>query len=158
MIEAGTPAPDFSLSDQDGFLGKILGGFDTSVPIPLEIGWESGKGLRFGVSAGLDLRLAPHLQLGPIALEELHLVVGASAASGQDPPRLQVAIGVVIGAAFGTIVSSIVDDIFMPLIGLVLGGVDFSNLFLVLSNPADVPVPSLAAAKAAGSTEVKPAE
>ncbi len=63
---------------------------------------------------------------------------------------LDLAIGVIIGAAFGAIVSSIVDDIFMPIIGLVLSGIDFSNLFVVLSNPNNVPVPSVAAAKAAG--------
>ena len=63
---------------------------------------------------------------------------------------IDLAIGVIIGAAFGAIVSSIVDDIFMPLIGLVIGGIDFSNLFVVLSNPDNVAVPSIAAAKAAG--------
>ena len=63
---------------------------------------------------------------------------------------IDLAIGVIIGAAFGAIVSSIVDDIFMPLIGLIIGGVDFSNLFIVLSNPNDVPVPSLTAAQEAG--------
>ena len=41
---------------------------------------------------------------------------------------LDLAIGVIIGAAFGAIVSSIVDDLFMPLIGLILGRIDFSNL------------------------------
>lgn len=63
---------------------------------------------------------------------------------------IDLAIGVIIGAAFGAIVSSIVDDIFMPVIGLIIGGIDFSNLFVVLSNPDNVAVPSLAAAKAAG--------
>ena len=63
---------------------------------------------------------------------------------------MDLAIGVIIGAAFGAIVSSIVDDLFMPLIGLILGGIDFSNLFVVLKNPDNVPVVSLAAAKAAG--------
>lgn len=63
---------------------------------------------------------------------------------------VDLAIGIVIGAAFGAIVSSLVDDVFMPLIGLIIGGIDFSNLFIVLSNPAGVDVPSLAAAKAAG--------
>lgn len=63
---------------------------------------------------------------------------------------IDLAIGVIIGAAFGAIVSSIVDDIFMPLIGLLIGGIDFSNLFVVLSNPENVAVPSIAAAKAAG--------
>ncbi|MBB4053901.1 large conductance mechanosensitive channel [Devosia subaequoris] len=63
---------------------------------------------------------------------------------------IDLAIGVIIGAAFGAIVSSLVDDIFMPLIGLLLGGIDFSNLFVVLSNPDDVAVPSLAVAQEAG--------
>ena len=63
---------------------------------------------------------------------------------------LDLAIGVIIGAAFGAIVSSIVDDVFMPIIGLILSGLDFSNLFIVLNNPGNVPVPSVAAAQAAG--------
>ena len=63
---------------------------------------------------------------------------------------IDLAIGVIIGAAFGTIISSLVDDVFMPLIGLILNGVDFSNLFIVLNNPNNVPVPSLAAAREAG--------
>jgi len=63
---------------------------------------------------------------------------------------LDLAIGVIIGAAFGAIVSSIVDDMFMPIIGMILSGLDFSNLFVVLNNPGNVPVPSVAAAKAAG--------
>lgn len=63
---------------------------------------------------------------------------------------IDLAIGVIIGAAFGAIVSSIVDDIFMPIIGVIIGGVDFSNLFIVLNNPEGVAVPSLAAAEAAG--------
>ena len=63
---------------------------------------------------------------------------------------IDLAIGVIIGAAFGAIVSSIVDDLFMPLIGLILGGIDFSNLFVVLKNPDNVPIVSLAAAKEAG--------
>lgn len=45
---------------------------------------------------------------------------------------IDLAIGVIIGAAFGTIVKSLVDDVIMPPIGLLLGGVDFSNLFIAL--------------------------
>lgn len=63
---------------------------------------------------------------------------------------VDMAVGIIIGGAFGTIVSSLVDDVFMPIIGLVLGGIDFSNLFIVLSNPTGAAVPSLAAAQAAG--------
>lgn len=60
---------------------------------------------------------------------------------------LDMAIGVIIGGAFGKIVSSLVSDVLMPPLGLVLGKVDFSSLFLNLSG---TPQPSLTAAKAAG--------
>ena len=50
---------------------------------------------------------------------------------------LDMAIGIVIGVAFGAIVSSLVDDIIMPPIGLVLGGMDFSQWFVVLSGSGD---------------------
>ena len=45
---------------------------------------------------------------------------------------VDMAVGIIIGAAFGTIVSSLVADIIMPPIGLLLGNIDFSNLFIVL--------------------------
>src|SRR5689334_10274351 len=61
---------------------------------------------------------------------------------------VDLAIGVVIGAAFGKIVTSFVEDVLMPPIGLALGGVDFSSLFINLSGRA---YPSVAAAKAAGA-------
>src|ERR1041385_4391440 len=60
---------------------------------------------------------------------------------------VDLAIGVIIGASFTTIVNSLVNDVIMPPIGLALGGVDFSNFFLVLKG--DPSVESLAAAKAA---------
>lgn len=61
---------------------------------------------------------------------------------------VDLAVGVVIGAAFGKIVTSFVEDILMPPIGLLLGGVDFSNLFINLSGQD---YPSIAAAKQAGA-------
>lgn len=61
---------------------------------------------------------------------------------------MDLAIGVIIGAAFGGIVTSLVNDIIMPLISLVLGKVDFSNKFWTLTGSE---APTLAAAKAAGS-------
>ena len=61
---------------------------------------------------------------------------------------LDMAIGVIIGGAFGKIVSSLVSDVLMPPLGLLLGKVDFSSLFLNLSG---TPQPSLTAAKAAGA-------
>ena len=50
---------------------------------------------------------------------------------------LDMAVGIIIGVAFGAIVSSLVDDIIMPPIGLILGGVDFSQLFVVLRGDGD---------------------
>jgi large conductance mechanosensitive channel len=65
---------------------------------------------------------------------------------------LDMAVGIVIGAAFGAIVSSLVADVIMPPIGLLLGKVDFSNLFVVLKEGAAAgPYASLAAAKEAGA-------
>ena len=61
---------------------------------------------------------------------------------------IDLAVGVIIGAAFGKIVSSLVDDIIMPVIGLVAGKMDFSQFFLALDGK---PYESLAAAKAAGA-------
>ncbi|CUS35275.1 large-conductance mechanosensitive channel protein MscL [Candidatus Nitrospira nitrificans] len=61
---------------------------------------------------------------------------------------LDMAIGVIIGGAFGKIVSSLVSDVLMPPIGLLMGKVDFSSLFVDLSRTSP---PSLAAAKAAGA-------
>ncbi|WP_439528301.1 large-conductance mechanosensitive channel protein MscL [Pannonibacter sp.] len=65
---------------------------------------------------------------------------------------LDMAIGIVIGAAFSAIVSSMVDDIIMPPIGLILGNVDFSELFLVLKEGAvQGPYATVDAAKSAGA-------
>ena len=65
---------------------------------------------------------------------------------------IDMAVGIIIGAAFGTIIRSLVADIIMPPIGLLLGNVDFTNLFAVLrEGSAPGPYLSLAAAKEAGA-------
>ncbi|EEG07285.1 MULTISPECIES: large-conductance mechanosensitive channel protein MscL [Pseudogulbenkiania] len=66
---------------------------------------------------------------------------------------IDLAIGVVIGGAFGAIVKSLVDDVIMPPIGLILGNVDFSNFFFVLKEGSKQagPYVSVAAAKSAGA-------
>jgi large conductance mechanosensitive channel len=61
---------------------------------------------------------------------------------------VDIAVGIIIGAAFSGLVNSLVEDVIMPPIGLVLGGVDFSSIFLGLSGET---YPSAAAAKAAGA-------
>ena len=64
---------------------------------------------------------------------------------------LDLAVAFILGAAFGQIVTSLVNDILMPPIGLLLGRIDFSNLFISLSG---VPYSSLAQAKAAGAPTI----
>jgi len=64
---------------------------------------------------------------------------------------LDLAVGIVLGVAFGTVIASFVNDILMPPIGLLLGGVDFTNLFITLSGER---YPTLEAAKAAGAATI----
>jgi large conductance mechanosensitive channel len=66
---------------------------------------------------------------------------------------MDLAVGVIIGAAFQKIVDSLVNDVVMPVVGLVLGGTDFTNMFVVLREGAKAPAPyaALAEAKAAGA-------
>jgi large conductance mechanosensitive channel len=66
---------------------------------------------------------------------------------------LDMAVGIIIGAAFGTIVTSLVNDVIMPPVGLALGGVDFTNMFVTLRDGAKAagPYASLATAKDAGA-------
>jgi large conductance mechanosensitive channel len=65
---------------------------------------------------------------------------------------VDMAVGIIIGGAFGTIVKSLVEDVLMPPIGMLLGGVDFSNFFLTLrEGTAPGPYASLAAARDAGA-------
>jgi large conductance mechanosensitive channel len=65
---------------------------------------------------------------------------------------VDMAVGIVIGAAFGLIVKSLVDDVLMPPIGLLLGNIDFSSIFWVLKKGSVAgPYPTVAAAKQAGA-------
>jgi large conductance mechanosensitive channel len=68
---------------------------------------------------------------------------------------VDMAVGIIIGGAFGTIVKSLVADVMMPPIGLLLGDVDFSNLFVVLSDGTTPgPYGALADARAAGAVTI----
>jgi large conductance mechanosensitive channel len=65
---------------------------------------------------------------------------------------IDMAVGIIIGAAFGTIVGTLVSDVLMPPIGLLLGNVDFTNLFVVLKEGTTAgPYATVAAAKGAGA-------
>jgi len=63
---------------------------------------------------------------------------------------VDLAVGVIIGGAFGKIVGSLVDDVIMPLVGRVVGSLDFSNLFVVLGKVPEGTGPALADLKKAG--------
>jgi large conductance mechanosensitive channel len=68
---------------------------------------------------------------------------------------VDMAVGIIIGGAFGTIVKSLVSDVIMPPIGLLVGGVDFADLFITLKDGAVAgPYASLAAAQAAGAVTI----
>lgn len=69
---------------------------------------------------------------------------------------LDMAVGLIIGAEFGKIVNSLVNDVIMPPIGLIIGGVDFKNLFLTAKEGAMVPGPyaTLADAQKAGAVTI----
>jgi len=68
---------------------------------------------------------------------------------------LDMAVGIIVGAAFGTIIQSLVNDVIMPPIGMLLGGVDFSDLFLTLHGGTVAgPYATLAAAKEAGAVTI----
>ncbi len=67
---------------------------------------------------------------------------------------IDLAVGVIIGGAFGKIVSSLVDDVMMPVLGLITGKIDFSNLFLIIRRPEgiDQTFNTVKTAKEAGAT------
>ena len=68
---------------------------------------------------------------------------------------VDLAVGIIIGVAFGAMVNSFVKDVIMPPIGLALGNVDFTNMFVILKQGAVAgPYPSLAAAQAAGAVSI----
>jgi large conductance mechanosensitive channel len=64
------------------------------------------------------------------------------------------AVGIVIGAAFTAVVTSFVKDLLMPVIGFIFGGADFTNYFIVLKAPAGATFATLAAAQAAGTVTI----
>ena len=68
---------------------------------------------------------------------------------------MDMAVGIIIGAAFGTVVKSFVDDVIMPPVGMLLGGVDFSNLFWVIKEGATAaPYATVEAAAEAGAVTI----
>ena len=64
---------------------------------------------------------------------------------------MDMAVGIIIGAAFGTVVTSLVNDVLMPVISGLIGSPDFSNLYVVLRNPSGAAYPSVKAARDGGA-------
>jgi large conductance mechanosensitive channel len=100
---------------------------------------------------------------GPVALEYAYAQLVAREASMWKEFKefalrgnvVDMAVGIIIGAAFGTIIKSLVDDVVMPPVGLLLGGVDFANLFVLLkAGDPGAPYASLADAQAAGAVTI----
>ncbi len=68
---------------------------------------------------------------------------------------LDMAVGIIVGAAFGTVVTSLVNDVLMPPIGMLMGGVDFTDLFITLqAGTVAGPYPTLEAAQEAGAVTI----
>ncbi len=68
---------------------------------------------------------------------------------------VDMAVGIIIGAAFGSIIKSLVADVIMPPIGILMGGVDFANLFVVVKGPEGVMFETVKAAEEAGAVLIK---
>ena len=67
---------------------------------------------------------------------------------------MDMAIGIVLGAAFGTVIKSLVGDVLMPVVSGLFGTPDFSNLFTIISNPSEEVFTSIAAAREAGAVAI----
>ena len=72
-----------AIAEQDSFLGSLLGGSDLTITAPLGVRWSNKRGFSFIGSAGLEVTVAPHVTLGPITVDIVHLGILASFGSGQ---------------------------------------------------------------------------
>jgi hypothetical protein len=89
-----------ALSEQDGFLGKLFGGQDLTINFPLSARWSSKQGFTFVGGAGLEVTVSPHLDLGPISIDQVHFGLLAAIGSGQ-PGSVSVIVDVSISGALG---------------------------------------------------------
>ncbi|MEH2501552.1 hypothetical protein V1290_000363 [Bradyrhizobium sp. AZCC 1578] len=91
-----------ALGDQDSFLASLFANHDLTIPIQLGIRWSNKRGLAFTGGAGFEITVAPHLELGSITIDTVHLAVLASLSSGA-PPALTAGADVGIHGAIGPI-------------------------------------------------------
>jgi hypothetical protein len=106
-FDIGTDGINFVLSpaDLDGFLKKLLGDTEVKLTFPTQIKWSNRTGLAFAGGAGMHLAVNPHLELGPIRLDELDIDLKATAVSGQTPD-LKLDVGLVLAAKLGPVSAS----------------------------------------------------
>ncbi|MEP6733162.1 MAG: DUF6603 domain-containing protein [bacterium] len=95
-----------SLGDQDSFLGSLFGGNDLTIAIPLGVRWSNQRGFSFTGGAGFEITVAPHVTLGPITLDTVHLAVLATLSS-DAPPAITAGADVGFHGALGPIAFSV---------------------------------------------------
>jgi uncharacterized protein DUF6603 len=91
-----------TLGDQDSFIGSLFSGQDITVAIPLGIRWSNKRGFNFTGGAGFEVTVAPHVTLGPITIDTVHLAVLATLSTG-EPPALTAGADVGFHGALGPI-------------------------------------------------------
>lgn len=97
-----------AIDEQDGFIGKLFGDSNVTIQFPLVIQWSSRTGLGFSGSAGFEFSYNPHLQLGPITIQEVQLGIRTTLESTQ-PPDLTTHIGVSFGGRLGPVIFAVED-------------------------------------------------
>jgi uncharacterized protein DUF6603 len=95
-----------AVSEQDGFLGSLFGNTDLRVDVPLGFRWSNKRGFAFVGSAGLEVTVAPHLQIGFLTLDTVHLGALLNLSSGA-PPSLDIVADVGLSAAIGPIQAAV---------------------------------------------------
>jgi hypothetical protein len=105
--EAGTDGLAVVLSpgDLDGFLATIMGGNEVKLTFPLQVSWSNRGGFSFAGSVGLQTSFSPHLQLGPLSIDQLDLAV-RSAADPASPPDVELTVGVDLSGELGPVAFS----------------------------------------------------
>jgi len=98
-----------AVGEQDGFISTLFGGADVTIPIPLVVEWSSKTGLHFSGGTGFEVAFYPHLELGPISIQEVRLGVRSTLESGR-PPDLVVEVGATAVGTLGPVVA-LVDNI-----------------------------------------------
>lgn len=91
-----------SAGDVDGFVGSLVGERDLRVPIPLEVVWSSRTGFGFGAGAGLEFGFNPHLDMGPVTVDQVDVALRATAGT-DSPGELVARAGVAISGRLGPV-------------------------------------------------------